>query len=144
MAMLLGEFEQRLDAKNRVTLPARFRPRFAGGVVVTKGWDKCLFVWDPEGWQRFADLQLSRLDPFTREGRQLERFLFGGAKETELDGQGRVMLPAPLMKHAMLDKEIVVVGVRDHLEIWDRERWNGESQVEGVEDVAERFAERQR
>jgi len=128
--MLLGEFVQRLDAKNRVTLPARFRGDFARGVVVTKGLgDRCLYVWNPEGWERFADAQLGRLDPFSR------------ASEGELDRQGRVMLPAPLLEHAQLDKDIVVVGVRDHLEIWDREAWKRESDFEGVGDVAESLAQ---
>ena len=142
--MLLGEFVQRLDAKNRVTLPARFRGDFARGVVVTKGFgDRCLYVWDREAWERFADARLEALsDPFNREGRRLSRFLYGGASEGELDRQGRVMLPAPLIEHAQLDKEIVVVGVRDHLEIWDRETWKRESDFEGVEDVAERLAQR--
>jgi MraZ protein len=140
--MLLGEFVQRLDAKNRVTLPARFRGDFARGVVVTKGLgDRCLYVWDPQGWERFADAKLGRLDPFSREGRRLSRFIYGGASEGELDRQGRVMLPAPLLEHAQLDKDIVVVGVRDHLEIWDREAWKRESDFEGVGDVAESLAQ---
>jgi MraZ protein len=141
-AMLLGEFDQRLDAKNRVTLPARFRAHFADGVVVTKGWDGCLFVWNRAGWEGFTESRLGRLDPLSREARQMSRFLYGGAIESDVDRQGRVMLPQPLLTHAQLDKEIVVVGVRDHLEIWDREAWKRESDFEGVEDVAERLAQR--
>src|SRR3954454_24912276 len=97
-AMLLGEFDQRLDAKNRVTLPARFREHFADGVVVTKGWDGCLFVFNRSGWEDFAAQQLGRLDPFSREGRRMSRYLYAGASESEADRQGRVMLPAPLVE----------------------------------------------
>jgi MraZ protein len=139
--LLLGEFSQRLDAKNRVTLPARFRAHFASGVVLTKGWDGCISVYNAGAWEAFVDQQLSRLDPFSREGRRLSRFLYGGALETELDGQGRVMLTAPLLEHARLDKQIVVAGLRDRLEIWDHEAWKRqEADWEEIEDVAERLA----
>jgi MraZ protein len=88
-----------------------------------------------------VEQQISRLDPFTREGRQMERYLFGGAVEAELDRQGRVAVPAPLMQHADLNREIVVVGVRDRLEIWDRGAWErGLAELEGsAENVAERL-----
>jgi len=140
--VLLGEFEQRLDEKNRVTIPARHRDRFADGVFLTRGFDRCLSVYTREGWERFVSDQTSRLDPFSREGRQLQRFLFSGAIEAEMDRQGRVAVPTPLMKHASLDREIVVAGVRDRLEIWDREAWNrGFEELEGSVDVAaERLA----
>jgi MraZ protein len=140
--VLLGEFSQRLDAKNRVTLPARFRPHFADGVVVTKGWDGCLFVFDRRSFEEFAEAQLGRLDPFSHEGRRLSRFLYGGAAETDLDGQGRVMLPPPLLEHAGLGRDIVVAGLRDRLEIWDADEWRRQASDGGerIEDVAERLA----
>lgn len=137
--MLLGESVQKLDAKNRVTLPARFRDHFAGGVVITKGFDRCLFVFNQEGWASFADAQLSRLDPFSRRGRQVSRFLYGGAWETELDRQGRAMLPPMHLEHAGLERDIVVAGLRDRLEIWSLDGWRAEqaSSDGSVEDVAE-------
>jgi MraZ protein len=141
--VLLGEFVQKLDAKNRLTLPAKFRPHFAAGVVVTKGLDGCLFAFDPAGWEQFADRQLARLDPLSREGRTVSRHLYGGASESELDGQGRVMIPAPLLSHAGLSKEIVVAGLRDFLEIWDLAAWRRQQrETQGsVEDVAERLSQ---
>ena len=137
--MLLGESVQKLDAKNRVTLPARFREHFADGVVVTKGFESCLSVYSPGDWERFTESRLGELDPFSREGRQVSRFLYAGAWETELDRQGRVMLPAMHLKHAGLEREIVVAGLRDRLEIWSVDAWRAqEAESEGsVADVAQ-------
>ncbi len=141
--MLLGEFVQKLDSKNRVTMPAKLRSRFADGVVVTRGLDGCLAVFTRDGWEEFATAWLDRLDPLSRRGRQVTRFLFGGANETELDAQGRVMLPQTLVAHAKLRHDIAVVGVRDHLEIWDLETWQHlQDESEGsVEDVTERLSQ---
>jgi MraZ protein len=141
-ALLLGEFEQRLDDKNRVTLPARLRVQFEGGLVCARGLDGCINVWPLASWEAYVTAQSDRLDSFSREGRALERYLFGGALECELDRQGRVALPAPLVGHASLDKDIVIAGLRDRLEIWDRESWRRQlANVEGsAEVVAERIA----
>jgi MraZ protein len=139
--MLLGEYAQRLDEKNRVTVPARLREPFGEGLYLTRGLDRCVALYARDGWDDFVAAQTARLDPFTREGRQMERFLFGGAVEAELDRQGRLAVPAPLMQHASLGREIVVVGVRDRLEIWDRGAWeHGLAELEGsAEVVAERL-----
>jgi MraZ protein len=144
--MLLGEHEHSLDDKNRVTLPAKFRQAFADGVFVARGIDPCLLVFPPEGWHRLVEGQMEGLNPFSREARQMSRYLFAGAIETELDKQGRVMLPAALVEHARLAKEIVVAGVRDHLELWSPEAWRQELDDVGrsAELVAERLASAQR
>ena len=138
--MLLGEYEHNLDEKNRLTLPAKFRQAFGDGVVVTRGMDGCLFVYTRAGWERFVADRLEGLDPFSREARQMSRFLFSGASEAELDRQGRIMLPPALIQHAKLGREVVVAGVRDHLEIWDRAAWR--EQLKEVEASAELVAER--
>jgi MraZ protein len=140
--MLLGEYEHALDDKNRVTLPARFREAFAGGVFVARGIDPCLLVYPPDGWSRLVDTRMDGLDPFSREARQMSRYVFAGATETELDKQGRIMLPGPLVEHAALEKEVVVAGLRDHLELWAPEAWRQEIDDVGrrVERVAERLA----
>ena len=140
--MLLGEFEHTIDDKNRLTLPAKFRRDFADGIVVTRGMDGCLYAYTRADWGRLADEQLAGIDQLTHEGRRLYRFFFSGATEAELDKQGRVMLPAALLEHAKLGKEVVVAGVRERLEIWDRAAWRNElDEVEGsAEHVAERLA----
>jgi MraZ protein len=140
--MLLGEFEHTIDDKNRLTLPARFRKSFAGGVVVTRGIDRCLSVYPREEWDRRVALRLGELEGLSRDDRRLQRFFFASAAEADLDGQGRVMVPASLLQHAGLGREVTVAGVYDHLEIWDRAAWRVEmEEVEGsAEDVAERLA----
>ena len=140
--MLLGEYEHTLDDKNRITLPAKFRASFAAGVVVTRGMDGCLYAYRLEDWDKLVDTRLAGLDPLSQEGRRLHRFFFSGAAEAELDKQGRVMIPAALIEHAGLGRNVVVAGVRDHLELWDGAAWRKEmKEVEGsAEDVAERLA----
>ena len=140
--MLLGEYEHTIDDKNRLTLPAKFRSAFSGGIVVTRGVDGCLSAYAPDAWERVVQSRLASLDPLSKEGRRMQRFFYSGATEGELDKQGRVNVPAALIDHAGLGREVVDAG--DHVEIWDREAWRRElAEVEGsAEDVAERLAER--
>ena len=138
--MLLGEYEHALDDKNRLTLPARFRKAFADGLFVARWVDPCLLVYPRDGWSEFVDRNLKALNPFSREARQMNRFIFAGAVETELDRQGRIVLTPALIDHAKLGREVVVAGVRDHLEIWDPRAWR--DQLKEVEGTAELVAER--
>ena len=140
--MLLGEYEHTLDDKNRLTLPARFRHVFGDGIVVTRGMDGCLHDYTPGDWDALVQGRLATLDPLSKEGRRMQRFFFAGATEAEPDKQGRVGIPAALLEHAKLGRDVVVAGVNDHLEIWDRAAWRRElAEVEGsAEDVAERLA----
>src|SRR5215471_19212441 len=140
--MLLGEYEHTIDDKNRLTLPARFRQAFVDGIVVTRGMDGCLFAYTRVDWERLVQSRLATLDTLSKEGRRMQRFFFSGATEAELDKQGRVGVPGALLEHAKLGRDVVVAGVNDHLEIWDRDAWRRElAEVEGsAEDVAERLA----
>lgn len=140
--MLLGEYEHTIDDKNRLTLPARFRDTLSGGVVVTRGMDGCLYAYPREEWQERFQSRVAGLDPLSSEGRKLQRHFFSGAAEAELDKQGRIMIPGALLRYAGLEREVVVAGIHDHLEIWDRESWRRElNEVEGsAEHVAERLA----
>jgi len=140
--MLLGEHEHTLDERNRLTLPARFRQAFAEGIVVTRGMDGCLFAYTPGDWTTLVQGRLATLDPLSKEGRRMQRFFYAGAVEAELDKQGRVGIPGALLEHAKLGRDVVVAGVHDHLEIWDRAAWRLElAEVEGsAEHVAERLA----
>jgi MraZ protein len=140
--MLLGEYEHTVDDKNRLTLPAKFREALAGGVVVTRGMDGRLFAYSRDDWLERFQSRVGGLDPLSREGRKLQRHFFSGAAEAEVDKQGRIMIPATLLRYAGLQRDVVVAGVHDHLEIWDRETWRRElNEVEGsAEHVAERLA----
>jgi MraZ protein len=142
--MLLGEYEHTIDDKNRLTLPARFRQPFDDGVVLARGIERCLSAYPRSEWAATVESRLQELDPLSKEGRVMQRFFFSGAAEAELDKQGRVMIPSSLAEHAGLGKEVVVAGIRDHLEIWDRAAWREHLQeIEGsAEDVAERLATR--
>ena len=138
--MLLGEYAHTIDDKNRLTLPAKFRARFAGGGVVTRGLDGCLYLYSREEWDRLVDSRLAELDPLSEEGRLMQRYFFSAAAEAEPDKQGRIMLPAALTEHAKLGREVVVAGVYDHLEIWDRAGWR--EHLKQVEESAQHVAER--
>jgi MraZ protein len=140
--MLLGEYEHTIDDKNRLTLPAKFRRAFEDGIVVTRGFDGCVYAWTPEDWENYRASTLANLHPLSQEGRRMQRHFFSGASETTPDRQGRVSIPPALLAHAKLGRDVVVAGVNDHLEIWDRAAWKRElAEVEGsAEDVAERLA----
>jgi MraZ protein len=140
--MLLGEYEHTIDDKNRLTLPAKFRQSFGDGCVVTRGLDGCVYVWTPEAFENYRNSTLADLHPLSQPGRRMHRHFYSGASETAPDKQGRVSIPPALLTHAKLGRDVVVAGVNDHLEIWDRAAWKRElAEVEGsAEDVAERLA----
>ena len=142
--MLLGEYEHTIDDKSRLTLPAKFRESFADGIVLTRGMDGCLYAYTKADWERLVETRLSTLDPLSREGRLMHRFFFASAGAAEPDKQGRVPIPATLAQKAGLGRDVVVAGVYDHLEIWDRARWREHRhELEGsAEHVAERIADR--
>ena len=140
--MLLGEYAHTLDDKNRLTLPAKFRESFVDGGVVTRGFDGCLYLFPRQQWEDLVSGRLAELDPLLEETRLMNRYFFSGAAEAEPDKQGRISVPAALIEHARLGREVVVAGVQDHLEIWDRAAWREHlKQVEGsAQHVAERLA----
>jgi MraZ protein len=137
---LLGEHEHSLDDKNRLTLPSKLRSAFADGLYVARGFDGCLAVYPVPEWERMK-ARYAELDPFSADARRVSRNFFGSAVAAELDKQGRLVLPQPLLEHAGLEREVTVLGVHDHLEIWNRATWRGlQQEPEGrVEDAAERL-----
>jgi MraZ protein len=114
-----GHFEYSLDAKNRLTIPAKFRASFSGGLVLAKWLDPCVAIFTPEGFESFQDSFLPDMHPLSENRRKLTRFFSGGSYDVELDSAGRVTLNAGLLKHARITKDAVVVGSGDHLEVWD-------------------------
>jgi len=142
--MFFGTYEHTIDEKNRLTLPARFRDALADGIVLTRGLDECLDVFARADWDALVHARLAPLDSFSKEARDLKRFFFAAATDAELDKQGRVLVPPALLSRARLGREVVVAGVHDRLEIWDRTSWAANvTKVEGsAEDVAERLADK--
>lgn len=103
-------------------MPAKFREELGDKFVVTKGLDKCLFVYPYEEWKNFEQ-KLRTLPLTSKEARAFIRFFFAGAAECEADKQGRVLIPAGLREHASLEKELSIIGVSTRVEIWNREAW---------------------
>jgi MraZ protein len=123
--VLLGEYEHSVDVKGRVAVPAKFRPQLETGLVVTRGFEHCLFVYPMEEWQTLSQ-RVSALSVGQPEARQLRRLLFASAFDTELDKQGRILLPAPLREYAGIDETAIVAGMNTYFEIWSKDAWASE------------------
>ena len=136
--MFLGEFEHSLDDKGRLAIPAKFRPGLGQGLVLTRGLDRCLFVWPLAEWRTVAE-KLGRLSLMHADARRLQRLLFSGAVDTQLDRLGRVLVPSFLRTYAGLQDDAVVAGVLNRIEIWDREQWAVERTA--AEDQSSELAE---
>jgi len=117
-----GEYRHSVDDKGRVAVPARFRALLASGAVISRWLDGCLAIHTRAGWDALADRAAS-LPVTDQAGRLFTRYVFAGAIEAELDRQGRVVLPAFLREFAGLAGDAVIVGSRDHAEIWEPTRW---------------------
>jgi MraZ protein len=126
-----GTFEHALDAKNRLTVPARFRPALAGGAVlarsheVTPGSARCVSIWTPDGYDRFTARVLDGLNPLSPEARQLQRFFFNNSYDVELDSANRLVVPEQMRRYAGLSKDVVVAGSGECIELWDRTAYDG-------------------
>jgi MraZ protein len=140
--MFLGRHDHNLDVKGRLALPARFRDKLVEGVVITRGFDPCLLVYPIETWSPLAErvAALSISDP---DVRKLRRMLFADAVDIQLDGQGRVLIPAELRGYASIEREAVVVGVHTFIEIWTPETWKHQSESidRDGSSIAERLAD---
>lgn len=140
--MFLGEFQHAVDEKNRLILPAKFREAFADGLIFTKGFENCLFVFSRAEWPRIEE-KIRSLQLLKKDSRKLSRFFFGGASEEVLDKSGRVVIPANLKAFAELEKDVVIVGVSNRLEIWSKANWEryvaeaGRSYEETAEELAD-------
>jgi MraZ protein len=128
-----GHFDYSLDAKNRLNVPAKFRAAFSSGVVLAKGLEPCVAVWAPDTFERWTESFLANLNPVSPERRKLTRYFAGSSFDAELDSTGRVTLSKALLDHAGIQKDVVVVGNLDHIEIWDRDRWNDDQQALNAE-----------
>jgi len=113
-----GEYTHTLDTKGRLAIPARYRLRFEQGLVITPGLETCLYVYPMAAWEAKAR-QIEEKNLSASQRRQVERVFFGSATELELDAQGRVTIPAKYRERARLEDEILIIGARDRLELWN-------------------------
>ena len=138
--MLIGEYQHVVDDKGRVIIPTRLREQLGDRFVVTRGLDRCLFAYPLTTWEQLGR-RLNGLSFTQADVRAFSRLFFSGAVECILDKQGRASLPTVLRDYAELEKEIVLVGVADRLEIWSSVRWRAyaDSAQETFETIAERL-----
>ena len=123
-----GHFEHSLDAKNRLSIPAKFRAALSEGVVLAKDSDPCVAAWTPDAHEQTVGRALTGLNPLGERYKQIQRFFQSNAFDMALDAGGRVTLSPELLAHAGIDREVMVVGVGDHVEIWDARRWREEQE----------------
>ena len=121
--MFTGEYRHTVDDKGRIAVPAKFRAQLAEGAFVSRWLDDCLAIHTRTGWEALAE-RVAELPITDRNSRLFQRFVFAGGVEAEIDRQGRILVPAYLRKAAGLDTDAVVVGSRDHAEIWAPSRWD--------------------
>ncbi|HLQ97133.1 MAG TPA: division/cell wall cluster transcriptional repressor MraZ [Candidatus Dormibacteraeota bacterium] len=133
--MFMGEFQHNIDIKGRIIVPAKFRDGLGERFVVTRGLDKCLFAYPMDEWKVLEE-KLKKLPLTKKDARAFTRFFFSGALECEIDKQGRINIPQPLRNYASLEKECVIIGVSNRIEVWASESWN-----EYFDDSEESFAE---
>jgi MraZ protein len=120
--MFIGEFRHNLDEKGRLAVPAKFRNSLAEGCVVTRGIDNCLDVYPADAWQKKA-AKLASLPISQQDARSYVRLTLSGAMQVDLDKQGRITLPDYLRKYCKMNKKSVIVGLYDHLEVWEEKEW---------------------
>ncbi|MCI8483036.1 MAG: division/cell wall cluster transcriptional repressor MraZ [Lachnospiraceae bacterium] len=137
--MFRGEYNHTVDTKGRLIVPSKFRELLGDEFVVTKGLDGCLFVYSTEEWE-IIEAKFREVSQFSQKARKFARFFFAGATNCEIDKQGRVLLPAVLREFAGIEKEVVLAGVLNHIEIWNREKWQETSEYDDVEEIAEDMA----
>ena len=144
MIAFRGAFEHALDDKHRLTIPAKFRAALAGGVVLaaspetTEAAPRSIAIWTPDAYDSYTSAALAGISPLSPRARDLKRFFFNYSHDTELDSANRVMIPAKLLGYARLDKEVVVTGSGECLEVFDRAAYDtySEDVLTRVPDIA--------
>ncbi len=125
-----GTFDHTLDEKHRLTIPSKFRLALSEGAVLAKsneiesGSPRCVSIWTPQGYEEFTGRVLASLNPLSPRARDLKRFFFNNSFDVELDKANRLMVPQPLMEYAGLDRNVVVAGSGECIELWDRDAYN--------------------
>lgn len=139
--MFMGEYNHSIDSKGRLIIPSKLREDLGESFVITKGLDGCLFIYTEKEWEnienKFREMPLT-----TKDARKFSRFFFAGAAKMETDKQGRILIPNSLREFALLKKDVVLVGVLDRVEIWDKDNWKHNTLVsdEDMDEIAEHMS----
>ncbi len=140
--MFFGEYTYNLDEKGRIALPPKFRQKFAKGIVITRGLDKCLFAYPIDEWKKIAE-KLGNLPTTQKNARAYGRLMLAGAMDLIPDKQGRIVIPLYLRKYAGLKSKIVICGLYNRVEIWDAKEWEEfkKKAEKASEEIAETLSE---
>jgi len=140
--MMMGEYHHNIDEKGRLIIPSKFRIALGERFVITRGLDKCLFAYSMEEWNKMVE-KLKELSFTKKDARSFMRMFLSGATECELDKSGRVNIVNNLIDYASLDKECVIVGVNERLEIWSEKEFNNffNENIDNFSDIAENLFE---
>jgi MraZ protein len=133
--MFMSEYNHTIDPKGRLIIPSKFRETLGDEFVVTKGLDGCLFVYSNKDWNIF-ETKLTALPLINKEARKFARFFLAGAATVEVDKQGRILIPAPLRTFAVIEKDVVLVGVGSRIEIWSKEQWENAGADNDMDEIA--------
>lgn len=140
--MFMGEYQHSLDDKGRLIIPAKFRESLGPSFVATRGLDHCLFLYPQAEWQSL-EAKLKTLPLTNANARAFVRFFFSGAGECDLDKQGRILLPPNLREYARMERDVVVIGVSNRVEVWAKSEWETYSSEadESFESIAEQIVD---
>jgi MraZ protein len=137
--MFLGEYQYTIDDKGRLTIPAKFRRPLAGGLVVTRGFDRNLTMYPMATWSGLVD-KVNQLPYGDLQARRFRRLVFSGASDAELDKQGRINIPTYLLDYGMIAKDVIVVGMNNFIELWSPDQWEAERDFMESTENAEHWA----
>jgi len=139
--LLIGEYAHSIDTKGRLIMPAKLKEDIGEKFVITKGLDGCLFVYSQKEWKNFEE-KLRAFPLTNKDARALMRFFLAGAMECEIDKQGRFLITSNLREFAGLEKEVIIVGVLNKIEIWSKDKWTAYTEKENLEadEIAEKMS----
>ncbi|MGN0710904.1 MAG: division/cell wall cluster transcriptional repressor MraZ [Anaerovoracaceae bacterium] len=140
--MLMGKYQNSIDAKGRMIVPAKYREELGYRCVLTRGIDKCLYIYPMPQWEKFME-KLSKLPTADPNARAFVRHFYANAVECDIDKQGRMGIPQELRDYAGIEKELVTVGILDKIEIWSKNEWHDAEELTEMSpnDVAAKMAE---
>ena len=138
----IGEYYHTIDAKGRVIIPQKFREELGDHFILSRGLDGCLWIQSQEEWNDFRG-KLRQLSTIDKKSRNFKRFFTAGATPCELDKQGRILVPAALRKHAGLEKDVVLTGMDNRIELWSLDTWENVSDIDesGMDEIAQHLIE---